>query len=135
MTIKYQRHYYDRDIFIIEEDSKYILVYRSSGNSGTGHKDDIIPFSGLNSEQRDWKVTPGYLFKEYWNGKYWRPHRKDFEGTQKEFLDKIKDFVKESFPDRTEESEDDTRSGIYKFAAKVNKEIQEILKEKELYAL
>lgn len=69
MTIKYQRHYYCRDIFIIEEDSKYILVYRSSGNSGTGHEGDIIPFSGLNSERRDWKVTPGYLFKEYWNWK------------------------------------------------------------------
>lgn len=135
MTIKYQRHYYDRDIFIIEEDSKYILVYRSSGNSGTGHTGDIIPFSGLNSDQRDWKVTPGYLFKEYWNGTRWIQHRKDFEETQKEFLDKIKDSVKDSFPERTEESEDETRSGIYKFAAEINKEIQEILKEKELYAL
>jgi hypothetical protein len=36
----------------------------------TGHEDDIILFSGLNSNQRDWKVTPGYLFKEYWNEKY-----------------------------------------------------------------
>lgn len=135
MTIKYQQHYYHRDIFIIEEDSKYILVYRSSGNSGTGHCGDIIPFSGLNSEKRDWKVTPGYLFKEYWDGKQWKSHRKDFEGTQKEYLLRIKEFVKDSFPEITVESEDDTRSGIYEFAAKINKEIQEILKEKELYAL
>ena len=135
MKIQYQRHYYQRDIFIIEEDNKYILVYRSSGNSGTGHSGDIIPFSGLNSEKRDWKVTPGYLFKEYWNGYKWVQHRKDFDGKQKEFLNRIKDFVKDVFPDKTDESEDETRSGIYKFADMVNKEIQKCLKDKELYVL
>ena len=135
MTIAYQRHYYDRDIFIIEEDSKYILVYRSSGNSGTGHGGDIIPFSCLNSCQQDWKTTPGYIFKEYWNGTRWVSHRKDFQGSQKDYLLRIKEFVKDTYPDRTEESEDETRRGMYKFADKINKEIYQILEGEELYAL
>lgn len=135
MTIKYKKHYYGRDIFIIEEDSKYILVYRSSGNSGTGHDGDIIPFSGLNAYKQDWKTTPGYIYKEYWNGTRWVQHRKDFGGTQKEYLLRIKEFVKDYFPEITEESEDETRSGIYKFADKINKEIYQILEGVELYAL
>lgn len=135
MTIKYTRHYYGRDIFIIEEDNKYILVYRSSGRSGTGHYGDIIPFSSLNSEKRDWKTTPGYIYKEYWNGVHWKSHDKDFKGVQKQFLDKIKEFVKDTFPEKTIESDDYTRMGMYNFAAKINKEIQKILKDKELYVL
>lgn len=100
MKLLYMQEYIERHLYVIEHEGKYIMVYRSSGLSGTGHEGKLLPFSGLDSG-RGLRSHPGYVYKEmFYNGKF-RNHNKRL-GLYEEVEDnmqKIDDFIRGRTPD------------------------------------
>lgn len=91
--ILFKNKYCHRDIFILKKENKYLMVYRSSGLSGTGHKNQIIPFNFLNSRLTIAVPIIGYFFKEYFYQGKFRSHSKEFNKDISDFLNEIKLFL------------------------------------------
>ena len=72
----HQEEYMGRQLYLLEYQGKCIKCYKSSGLSGTGHKGQVLPFSGLNDSMSKY-VTPGYIYKEMYYGGVWVNHRKN----------------------------------------------------------
>lgn len=131
MKILYKAHYIGRDIFTIENDGKIVNVYRSSGLSGTMHGGQILPFGGLNSSDKDFRCTPGYIYKEMFYAGRWVHHRKELQkypGVQK-FMQEIQEFVKNIHPRKHKEAK--SIKDILKIAKRINKKLGIICADKE----
>lgn len=75
MKLLYMQEYIKRHLYVIEHEGKYIMVYRSSGLSGTGHAGQLIPFSGID-EGRGLRSNPGYIYKEmFYDGRFVSHHK------------------------------------------------------------
>ena len=96
MKIIYSKRYVKRDIFLIEYQGKVLMVYRSSGLSGTGHGGELLPFFYLEEKNRI-NVTIGYIYKEMVYKEKLMNHRKELYAYPKvlELMNEIKDFVKD----------------------------------------
>lgn len=99
MKLLYMQEYFERHLYVIEHDGKFIQVYRSSGLSGTGHKGQLLPFSGINSGTRGFD-SPGYIYKEMYYDRKWRKHYKEIENfhNAKENMDIINTFIGDTIP-------------------------------------
>jgi len=145
MTVLYAKEYVKRTLFILKHKEKFILCYRSSGESGTGHKGQILPFSGLNLSSRGIRSEPvGYIFKEmFYNGE-WVYHGKelqDFEGLEEQMQD-LKEFLDCIRPDISFNMDDNyNEDGIFdvqtwkEYVIETAHEIKEIIGEMEPYDL
>ena len=131
MKVLYKTHYIGRDLFIIEKDNKVVKVYRSSGLSGTGHEGQIIPFSCLNSDPRDFMTSPGYIFKEMLYGKRWMRHRKEiYKYPEVEaFMKEISELVKDTHPRKHKTIK--TKDDIMKLAKRINTDMDKITEGRE----
>jgi len=95
MKILYKKEYFERILYAIKIDDKVTFVYKSSGLSGTGHGENILPFMYLNSENRFSGPILGYIWKEMRYDNNYRTHKKkldNFEGLE-EKLAIIKKFI------------------------------------------
>lgn len=92
--ILHQQHYYQRELFALEIDGKYALVYRGSGLNG-GKIGKVLPFSYIKTEMaRGFSeaitgVGIGWIAKEVFFGERYVDHRKNI----KNFGREIEDFV------------------------------------------
>ena len=96
MQVIYKQWYFDRDLFIIEHQGKLIMVYRSSGHSGTGHKDKILPFMFINT-RFSIRECLGYIYKEMlYDGKYINHHKNlgYYPGVEG-FCEQLQEFLKD----------------------------------------
>ena len=78
--ILYQEYYFERELFLIEIDSKYTYVYRGSGLNG-GSVGAVLPFSTLMDREprlSETLLVPGYIYKEFYY-KGWRSHGKNMD--------------------------------------------------------
>jgi len=145
MTVLYAKEYISRTLFIVKHRGKFILCYRSSGESGTGHKDQILPFSGLNTSSRGLRPQPlGYIFKEMFYNAQWIYHGKDIEDfdgltEQMQYLREFLDCIR---PDISFNADDNySDDGIFdvetwkEFVFETAREIKEIIGEMEPYDL
>ena len=136
MKVVYERHYLGRDLFILEIDKKLLMVYRSSGLSGTGHEGKFLPFSGINTEtNRLSSPILGYIFKEmYYNG-CWINHKKNLDSFHHatKLMNNVKEFLKDLYP--MKHKEHNTLKEITEFIKVVSKEIDEFIKDKEFLDL
>lgn len=130
--ILYKKDYVGRIIFVIKYQNKITFVYKSSGLSGTGHKNDIIPFIYLNSRVAINQPILGYINKYYFKDGKITQHYKTFFGKEKEFLEDLKLFLKDEVNNET--SEDITELiNSNKFKDVVNEINGELLKLSKEY--
>ena len=76
----YSTYYFERELFIIEIDGRYTMVYKSSGLNG-GRKGRIIPFFYLLSGKPRFGdirkgINTGYIWKEFYLNKRRKTHHK-----------------------------------------------------------
>src|SRR5574344_1215545 len=101
--ILYQKNYIGRVLFLIlhKPTNKILSLFRTSGLSGTGHKDELLPFMFLNERATVRGEVLGYIFKiMLYNGRYLK-HFKDMNEDIIQFLNPIKEFVQEFRDERT----------------------------------
>lgn len=143
LKLLYAKEYIERVLFIVEYDNSMIFCYRSSGCSGTGHKDEILPFSSLNTHNGFRGPMVGYIYKEmFYNGR-WTTHNKEigkFENL-KENMDILKEFLKDVKPEKEVDLDDffeDGSNDVSKwldYVVSINKEMDEVVGEKRMYDL
>ena len=130
LKVLYSKHYIKRDLFIIKVDTKVVMVYRSSGLSGTGHGGDIIPFMYLN-DRYSMGISPGYIYKYMWYNNKECTHKKSFCGGIKLFLDNIGELVKDIHPEPHKEIT--TVDELLDLAKEINTELRSIIVQNELF--
>ncbi|MDD2505168.1 MAG: hypothetical protein PHF21_02710 [Bacilli bacterium] len=139
MKLLYKKEYIERTLFALEHNGKFITVYRSSGLSGTGHKDQILPFSSL-SEHHTLSTCLGYIYKEmFYDGK-WKSHYKrmdNFPGLE-EKMQYLAEFLKNERADIEFELNEEDPFIIDKFTAYVkliNTDLAKVQGNMELFDL
>lgn len=78
MNVLYAKSYFERELYIIEHENRYLPVYVSSGLN-LGRKGRVLPFSSLAVPNRATLSgpIPGYIYKEFYFNKMWVNHGKD----------------------------------------------------------
>ena len=76
-------YYFERELFLLEVDGRYTMVYKSSGLNG-GRKGRIIPFFYLLSDKPRFGdarngINTGYIWKEFYFNRRIETHRKQPE--------------------------------------------------------
>lgn len=102
MKLLYMQEYFERHLYVIEHDGKFLQVYRSSGLSRTGHGGMLIPFSGID-EGKGFRSHPGFIYKEMFYDGRWINHRKNihYYDNVPENMDIIEDFLGDITPTQT----------------------------------
>ena len=131
MKVLYSREYLGRVLYVIEDDNKVFCAYRSSGLSGTGHKDSIIPFMYLNI--RDPWQSPGYINKLIYFGARYIKHQKDFtrQPKIKKYLETVQELTKDLTVDTLPNTEVECVKDILDLAKEINTEIRTIIMNRE----
>jgi hypothetical protein len=131
MKVLYAKEYIKRVIYVIEDENKVTVVYRSSGLSGTGHEGKIIPFYGINTD--DTFKSPGYINKLIYFGGRFIPHRKEFAQSEKVkiYLDILEEFTEDLTVNTLPQTEVNSIKELIELADNINKEIAEVIKDKE----
>lgn len=99
MKLLYSSEYFERALFVLEYKEKILMVYRSSGQSGTGHGGQILPFIFLN-DRLTLRTPIGYIWKEMlYDGKYITHHKnlKNYNLLEEKML-MISAFVSDIIP-------------------------------------
>lgn len=135
--ILYQRVYVGRVLFLIlhKPTMKVLSLYKSSGFSGTGHKDELLPFLYLNSRVKPRGEVLGYIYKiMLFKGRY-LDHYKDMSEDILQFLQPIKEFVQDINDERSiEELDCVIRDEITMESVRdINDELREIIGEYKLF--
>jgi hypothetical protein len=135
--ILYQYNYVGRVLFLIlhKPTNKILSLYKSSGYSGSGHKDEIIPFLFLNERVSIRGEVLGYISKEMlYNGRYLEPFKAMNEDTI-QFLNPIKEFVQEFRDERTIEELNHfmDKEFTIEYVKEINTELRDIIKEYKLF--
>ena len=130
MKVLYAKSYIGRELYVIEKDSKYLMVYASSGMN-PGRKGRIIPFNFLSvpNRQTTSRGTPGYIFKEYYYQGRFQSHFKDpgrdNETVQKFLLD-LEEFISAHAPKEIPYTHLRTSEDILKIAEPINADLVRI---------
>jgi hypothetical protein len=135
MKILYKKYYLRRTLFVLEHKDKIIMVYRSSGLSGTGHKDKILPFMFINANFNSFREAPGYIYKEMlYDGEYISHHKKidSFDGLEDK-MNYLSEFLKdENEPDLYEP---ENIESMRAFIKNVSDELHQVCLDKKFYDL
>lgn len=145
MKLLYSQEYIERHLFVLEHEGKYIMVYRSSGLSGTGHGGKLLPFSGVDGEGRGLRSTPGYIYKEmFWNGGFNWHHKEigDYENVS-ENMEIIDEFLNGFVPEKEEinyesffsDEETVNYKGLLEYFSSVSNKLNSIISGMEPYDL
>lgn len=135
--ILYTHNYVGRVLFLLlhKNTNKVLLLYRSSGHSGTGHKDEILPFMFLNEKFLIRGEPLGYIYKEMLYKGYYIEHYKDINKDIIQFLNPIKEFAQEFRDERTIEELNLFMSKEFtiEYVKGINTELRNIIKEYKLF--
>lgn len=135
--ILYQHNYIGRVLFLIlhKPTNKILSLYRSSGLSGTGHKDELLPFMFLNERVSVRGEVLGYIFKEMLYGGYYLEHFKSINLIILQFLNPIREFVQEFRDERTIEELNHfmDKEFTIEYVKEINTELRDIIKEYKLF--
>ena len=135
--ILYQHNYIGRVLFLIlhKPTNKILSLYRSSGLSGTGHKDEILPFMFLNERFSIRGEVLGYIYKQMLYKGYYINHYKDINRDIIQFLNPIKEFVQEFRDERTIEELNHFigKEFTIEYVKEINTELRDIIKEYKLF--
>jgi len=142
MKLLYKAHYFERLLFVIEVSNSIIMCYKSSGLSGTGHKDQLLPFMYLNdpTKPQSLRDTPGYIYKEMFYNNKFRDHNKELYRylNLEDNMSYISDFL-ETFKyaeyNPEEDCPEETVQGYYDFIHKINEELYAICDGREFFDL
>lgn len=132
MKVLYKTEYFERILYVLEINNKYAMVYLSSGLSKTGHGGNILPFAGINTEQRFSSPVMGYIFKEMFYNTFWKTHKKKLENFPG-LLDKM-DIIRQTLNNMNELISEKASPDIedtkewYNFVKNIDKEIRESYK-------
>ena len=135
--ILYQHNYIGRVLFLIlhKPTNKILSLYKSSGYSGTGHKDGILPFMFLNERVSIRGEPLGYIYKQMFYNGYYINHYKDIPKDIIQFLNPIKEFVQEFRDERTIEELNHfmDKEFTIEYVKGINTELRKIIKEYKLF--
>ena len=135
--ILYQHNYIGRVLFLIlhKPTNKILPLYKSSGYSGTGHKDEILPFMFLNERVSIRGEILGYIYKQMLYKGYYINHYKDINRDIIQFLNPIKEFVQEFRDERTIEELNHFigKEFTIEYVKEINTELRDIIKEYKLF--
>ena len=135
--ILYQPNYIGRVLFLIlhKPTNKILSLYKSSGYSGTGHKDEILPFMFLNERVSIRGEVLGYIYKQMLYKGYYIEHYKDINKDIIQFLNPIKEFVQEFRDERTIEELNHfmDKEFTIEYVKEINTELRKIIKEYKLF--
>lgn len=135
--ILYQRNYVGRVLFLIlhKPTNRLLSLYRSSGYSGTGHKDEILPFMFLNERVSIRGEVLGYIFKIMLYKDYYVEHYKDVGNDIIQFLNPIKEFVQEFRDERNIEELNHfmDKEFTIEYVKEINTELRAIIKRYKLF--
>lgn len=138
IDILYHAHYFERDLFLLNIDGAYTMVYRSSGLNG-GRVGRVIPYNWLKdspvrfSDARE-VVVPGYIFKEFFYRGFYKTHGKrldDFPDEISEFVLKLEELLGKYDASDSEIFEDFEQ--VMDFAKKINSDMREKIKEMKVF--
>lgn len=127
--ILFKQRYYERDLFVLKKEDKFLMVYRSSGLSGSGHKNKIIPFFFLNGRITISNPILGFINKDYYfNGKIIN-HEKKLENKIILFLNTIENFLeKEILEDDIFEPGPSQQGELFAYVEYINKNLLNSIK-------
>ena len=135
--ILYTHNYIGRVLFLIlhKHTNKILPLYRSSGHSGTGHKDEILPFMFLNERVSIRDEPLGYIYKQMLYNGYYINHYKDIPKDIIQFLNPIKEFIQEFRDERTIEELNlfMDKEFTIEYVKEINTELRKIIKEYKLF--
>ena len=135
--ILYTHNYIGRVLFLIlhKPTNKILSLYRSSGLSGSGHKDEILPFIFLNERKSIRSEVLGYIYKQMLYKGYYINHYKDISKDIIQFLNPIKEFVQEFRDERTIEELNHfmDKEFTIEYVKEINTELRKIIKEYKLF--
>ena len=135
--ILYQHNYVGRVLFLIlhKPTNKILSLFRSSGLSGTGHKDELLPFMFLNERVTVRGEVLGYIYKQMFYKGYYTEHYKDMSKDAIQFLNPIKEFVQEFRDERTIEELNHfmDKEFTIEYVKEINTELRDIIKEYKLF--
>ena len=135
--ILYKHNYVGRVLFLIlhKYTGKILSLYLSSGYSGTGHKDEILPFMFLNEKFSIRGEPLGYIYKQMLYKGYYIEHYKDINKDIIQFLNPIKEFVQEFRDERTIEELNQfmDKEFTIEYVKGINTELRKIIKEYKLF--
>lgn len=128
IKIRYSKYYFGRDVFLLEINNKFLMVYRSSGKSGTGHGGEILPFMFLISEPR-FREIPGFINKDMYYNSEFISHRKNLKSfpEAQELMNYLKEYLKDVYSEVIEVPH--SRENVLKEAREINESIREIIGE------
>jgi len=127
MRIIYSKNYFQRDLYVLEYQNQFLMVYRGSGLNG-GRVGKFLPFSFLATPSRATfnAPTPGYIYKEFFFEGHFQYHAKypeKFGDGIEELLLKIEQELKNDSPDVVDYSHVEKYSQLTPIAAKINAEM------------
>ena len=135
--ILYKRNYVGRVLFLIlhKTTNRILSLYLSSGHSGTGHKDEILPFMFLNEKFSIRGEPLGYIYKQMFYKGYYINHYKEINKDLIQFLNPIKEFVQEFRDERTIEELNHfmDKEFTIEYVREINAELRKIIKEYKLF--
>ena len=128
MQVLYKTSYIERNLYVVEHEGKYLMVYASSGMN-PGRKGRILPFNMLkdSASQGFSDDTPGYIFKEFFFEGMWTNHQKrpgHFKPGIAEFLVQLEEFLADHIPEHKPYDHIVTYGDIIPVAADINKELE-----------
>jgi len=126
-----------RDLYVIEHQDKYLMVYRSSGLN-PGRAGRILPFGFLAvPEQATFSgPTPGYIFKEFFFGGRFLSHSKEpskFGLGIAEFLLELEEFLEGHPTEEVPFEHLKLLTDLLPIADAINKEMTEVIGTLEPY--
>ena len=135
--ILYQHNYVGRVLFLIlhRPTNKILPLYKSSGYSGTGHKDELLPFMFLNERVSIRGEVLGYIYKQMFYKGYYIDYYKEINKDIIQFLNPIKEFVQEFRDERTIEELNHfmDKEFTIEYVKEINTELRKIIKEYKLF--
>ena len=131
MKVLYSKNYIQRDLYVLEHQGKYIMVYRSSGLN-PGRTGRFLPFEMLAEPTRATMSgsMPGYIYKEFYYGGRYLSHRKDPQSFKKGidiFLLEIEDFLSDKIPPEVSYSDIVNYAQIIPIAKAINIELNKAI--------
>ena len=135
--ILYKHNYVGRVLFLIlhKPTHRILSLYKSSGYSGSGHKDELLPFIYLNERVSIRGEVLGYIYKQMFYKGYYIEHYKDIPKDIIQFLNPIKEFVQEFRDERTIEELNHfmDKEFTIEYVKEINNELRDIIKEYKLF--
>ena len=135
--ILYKHNYIGRVLFLVlhKNTNKILPLYKSSGYSGTGHKDELLPFMFLNERFSIRGEPLGYIYKQMFYNGYYIEHYKDISKDIIQFLNPIKEFVQEFRDERTLEELNHfmDKEFTIEYVRGINAKLRNIIKEYKLF--